>query len=239
MVRRTKAEAEATRERLLDAAEQTFCRLGVARATLDDVARAAGVTRGAVYWHFSGKAELFKALCERSAPPLEHLLAEAARRRHDDPLGVIEATLRDGMAAVAGCSHTRAVLDILLSKNEAPPEPNGEQPCIRTTECNVSAGLEQLLKQAVARGQLPRETDTRLAATAITAFISGLARQWLADPSVYDLAEAGPRLVHLMLEGLRAAPPRRAPARRSRRGASMTEAAGSAPGALALQRMRR
>jgi len=214
MVRRTKAEAEATRERLLDAAEQTFCRLGVARTTLDDVARAAGVTRGAVYWHFSGKAELFKALCERSAPPLEHLLEAAASLRHDDPLGVIEQTLADAMSAVTGCSHTRAVLEILMSRSEAPQQADAQQPCLRNSECNVVASLERLLKQAVARGQLPKETDVRLAAMAINAFISGLVRQWLVDDSPYDLAEAGPRLVHVMLEGLRAAPPRRIAQRR-------------------------
>lgn len=220
MVRRTKAEAEATRERLLDAAEQTFCRLGVARTTLDDVARAAGVTRGALYWHFSGKADLFKALCERSAPPLEHLLEAVASLRHDDPLGAIEQTLSDAMAAVSGCSHTRAVVEILMSRSETPVQPDEQQPCMRTSECNVIASLERLLKQAVARGQLPKDTDARLGAMAINAFISGLVRQWVVDESSYDLAEAGPRLVRVMLEGLRAAPPRRVTARRRAAAAS-------------------
>lgn len=214
MVRRTKAEAEATRERLLDAAEETFCRLGVAGTTLDDVARAAGVTRGAVYWHFSGKTELFRALCERSAPPLEHLLEEAAARKHEDPLGVIEQALSDAMSAVSGCSHTRAVLEILLSRSETPVQPDGGQPCLRDSECNVIASLERLLKQAIATGQLPKDADARLGALAINAFISGLVRQWVVDESSYDLAEVGPRLVRVMLEGLRAAPPRRTPSRR-------------------------
>jgi TetR/AcrR family acrAB operon transcriptional repressor len=66
MVRRTKDEALATREALLDAAERVFCASGVTSATLGDVASAAGVTRGAVYWHFRDKGELFGAMCSRA-----------------------------------------------------------------------------------------------------------------------------------------------------------------------------
>jgi len=105
-------------------------------------------------------------------------------------------------------------MEILMSRSETPVLPDEQQPCMRTAECNVIASLERLLKQAVARGQLPKDTDARLGAMAINAFISGLVRQWVVDESSYDLAEAGPRLVRVMLEGLRAAPPRRVAQRR-------------------------
>ena len=56
MARRTKEEALATRHALLDAAERVFGRRGVARTSLVEIAEEAGVTRGAVYWHFKDKA---------------------------------------------------------------------------------------------------------------------------------------------------------------------------------------
>jgi TetR/AcrR family acrAB operon transcriptional repressor len=55
MARRTKEEAAATRESILDAAEQLFVKQGVSRTTLQHIATAAGVTRGAIYWHFNDK----------------------------------------------------------------------------------------------------------------------------------------------------------------------------------------
>src|SRR5690606_12983243 len=58
-MRRTKEQAEQTRASILAAAEQLFLEKGVAHSTLDQIARAAGVTRGAVYWHFENKAHLF------------------------------------------------------------------------------------------------------------------------------------------------------------------------------------
>ena len=60
---------------LLDAALRVFRDRGVAHTSLEEVAAAAGVTRGAVYWHFKDKADLFTALCERVQLPMEAMLA--------------------------------------------------------------------------------------------------------------------------------------------------------------------
>jgi AcrR family transcriptional regulator len=64
-------EALATRERLLDAAQALFREHGVTRTSLAEVATAAGMTRGAVYWHFKDKADLFRAMCDRATLPLD------------------------------------------------------------------------------------------------------------------------------------------------------------------------
>jgi AcrR family transcriptional regulator len=55
VARRTKEAAAITREHLLDAAERVFRERGVAGSTLGEVAAKAGMTRGAVYWHFRDK----------------------------------------------------------------------------------------------------------------------------------------------------------------------------------------
>ena len=70
-MRKTKEDALATRERLLDAAEALFRERGVTRTSLAEVATAAGMTRGAVYWHFKDKADLFRAMCDRATLPLD------------------------------------------------------------------------------------------------------------------------------------------------------------------------
>jgi AcrR family transcriptional regulator len=59
-MRRTKAEAGATREAILDSAETVFLEHGVNRSTLNQIAEHAGVTRGAIYFHFKDKIELYQ-----------------------------------------------------------------------------------------------------------------------------------------------------------------------------------
>jgi TetR/AcrR family acrAB operon transcriptional repressor len=71
MNRTTKRQQRAlvTRDKILDGAELEFFRRGVARTSLDDIANAAGMTRGAIYGHFSDKTILLSALFERAALP--------------------------------------------------------------------------------------------------------------------------------------------------------------------------
>ena len=71
MARRTKEDADATRQALLDAAEAVFYAKGVGRASLAEIAQAAGATRGAIYWHFKDKVDLFNAMMDRVTLPLE------------------------------------------------------------------------------------------------------------------------------------------------------------------------
>ena len=87
-MRRTKEEALATRNGLLDAAERLFLEQGVAGTSLNDIAVAAGTTRGAIYWHFRDKADLFNAMMDamamlpkKSGLYLEHVeMARSARK---------------------------------------------------------------------------------------------------------------------------------------------------------------
>lgn len=73
MVRRTKEEAQETRSQILEAAEKAFYERGVARTTLADIATLAGVTRGAIYWHFSNKADLVQAMLDTLQEPLDEM----------------------------------------------------------------------------------------------------------------------------------------------------------------------
>ena len=62
---------ESTRERILDAAAHVFADSGYHGASVDDIAHASGGSKGAIYFHFPGKREIFFALINRFA---DHLL---------------------------------------------------------------------------------------------------------------------------------------------------------------------
>ena len=64
MARKTKQEAQVTRESVLVAALDLFSEKGYSRTTFDAIAKKIGMTRGAVYWHFDNKPALLAALIE-------------------------------------------------------------------------------------------------------------------------------------------------------------------------------
>lgn len=62
MARKTKEEAQQTRETILVAALDMFCEKGYTRTTFDEIAKKINLTKGAIYWHFRNKPDIIKAL---------------------------------------------------------------------------------------------------------------------------------------------------------------------------------
>lgn len=220
MVRRTKLEAAATREALLDAAEAVFRDKGVTHTSLAEVARAAALTRGAVYWHFRDKADLFQALCDRATLPMESMLAAAGNTRHQDPLAALRALAIGGLTQLARDPRAQAVFDVMFNKCEFTAELAALAERRKSSDCGCLSPIERLLRQAVAAGQLPQDTDVRLGAQCMNAFIVGVMHQWIQNQAAFDLARCAPAMVDTFLAGLRTCPPRRpAAAARHRAGA--------------------
>jgi len=213
MARRTKEDAAITREQLLDAAERVFRERGVAGSSLAEVASAAGVTRGAVYWHFRDKSDLCAAICERGTLPLETMLAAAGSAVHADPFGALRELAVIALTRLACDARSQAVFDVMYHNSEKAAElaPIAERRQRGRRECLVH--VERVLVQAVAKGQLPGDTDTALATQALHAYIAGIMHEWVLDRPAFDLAGSAPALIDAMLAGLRVAPPRLTPAR--------------------------
>jgi len=225
MVRRTKAQAAATREALLDAAERAFRARGVAHTTLAEIAAAAGVTRGALYWHFRDKGDLFEALCGRVQLPTEAMLACAGRARQSDPLGLLRDLAVAGLTALAADPHRQAVFEVVAHHCELASEFPSIARRSHDADSGCQANVERLMKQAVARRQLPRDTDTRLAAFSLSAFVTGLMHEWVQQPAACDLGRAAPMMIDAFIAGIRARPPRRTAGARGRAATRATRGA--------------
>src|SRR3954468_22255693 len=107
MVRRSKEDALATRNTLLDAAERVFLAQGVAGTSLNDIALAAGTTRGAIYWHFRDKADLFNAMMDRVVMPLQCALESVQQGDGGDPLPGLKKAVRAAMRQTVSDPQTR------------------------------------------------------------------------------------------------------------------------------------
>lgn len=215
-MRRTKEEAEQTRKRIMQAALKTFHRRGIARTTLEQVARAARVTRGAIYWHFSGKQALLRAIRDDVSLPLVDqsdftLLNEAA----DEPLARIERFLLDLLRAVAEDEHTRLVFAVMSFRCEYVGELGAELEEYVRKNKRLSNALTRAYRQAQRRGAGLNGLSPRLAALDTLVFLAGLLRLWLLDErSQLGMRRAARLLIAAHVGGRRAAvrPKQRMPA---------------------------
>jgi TetR/AcrR family acrAB operon transcriptional repressor len=204
MARRTKEEAAATRDSILDAAEQLFAEQGVSRTTLQHIAAAAGVTRGAIYWHFDDKLALFDAMIERVVMPLEAALSPLDEAGSADPLNELREYMLGGLRKTVGDARARRVFEIAALKMEFV----GELAAARTRryEClqGWMARAESRIALAAERGELRPGVQPRAAALAMWVLVDGLIRNWLFDPEEFDLLEVGTQAVDAQLNGMRA-----------------------------------
>ncbi|WP_440997756.1 TetR family transcriptional regulator [Arhodomonas sp. SL1] len=206
MARKTKEEAEATRERLLDAAEAVFLRQGVARTTLEAIARQAGLTRGAIYWHFRDKSDLLEAMAGRVRPPLAELVESHCREADGDPVETLRQLCLFGLRRLTDDPRHRRVYTILLHRceriDEINPAVSGQDALIR----EVLTLFEGLFERARAQGRLNPAITPRVAATGLHAYMAGLYSQYLREPDDCDLDQHAEALLEAFFGSLFLAP---------------------------------
>ena len=175
MARKTKEEAEKTRKDIIHSARKVFHQCGVSRSTLEKIAKEAGVTRGAIYWHFQDKAELFFAMREDVFTPMvertdSFLLSDA----YDNPLDAIEASLKEFFRVLDDCSVVREVFEIMISRCEYVDEFSSVQEEVGRPAQEFLNKIERVYLRAAEKGTLREGLDPLESARDTWAFTSGM-----------------------------------------------------------------
>lgn len=206
MVKKTKEEAQETRNRLLDTAEEVFHCKGVSQTTLNDIACAAGMTRGAIYWHFKNKVDLFNAMCDRVTLPMETMAEAGAGTDVADPLGELRQTARFLFQQVSRDIHAHRVFDILFNKCEFVSELGPVVERDSRVRNQFKQRFERIFQNAKVRGQVAPSLDHQLAVISYQSFVTGILRLWLLDPDSFDLESEGGRMLEGFFDMLRNSP---------------------------------
>ena len=203
MARRTKEEAAATRDSILDAAEKLFVEQGVSRTTLQHIASEAGVTRGAIYWHFDDKGALFNAMMERVTLPFECALASLGK----SDASTVLADLRQFFVEIFRVTETnpqaRRVLEIASLKVEFVSEMDAVRVRRRQSKCDLTAQVVERIQLAQASGLIRPDSDPQMLAIGLWSLMDGLIRNWMFEPDSFSLVELGDKMMGTMLEGIR------------------------------------
>lgn len=166
MARKTAAEAEKTRQRIIDAAVGVFASLGVSDTTLDLIAKKAGVTRGAVYWHFNGKQEVLGAVLSSRRHPLE--LEFSAERGIERSWEVVVTAMLEAVHS----PESKQFSEILIYQGL------DESSLIHSRLVQASNRflqyIHQVLRSAIAQGELPPTLDLHTSIAVLKGLVTGL-----------------------------------------------------------------
>jgi len=205
MVRKTKEATAETRERILDAALEVFAERGLSQMTFQEIARAARMTRGAVYWHFADKTVLCDCLIEeRAVMPMEEVLV-----RFGKP-GAIEPPVELGNSFVALLDafitnpQLRRILECMMLKAEsffhAEAIRSWHQRCMVAWTMHVA----RCISAARDLGGTPFTLSVYTTGEITWIMLHGLLRSWLVDPSGFDLMAQGRQMINVFTCGLQA-----------------------------------
>lgn len=201
MAKRTKADALKTRQHLIETAIIQFATRGVGNTTLNDIADAAQVTRGAIYWHFDNKTQLFNELWQQQ-PPLRDLIQDRLTSHvGDNPLQQLRGKLIAGLQYIAEIPRQQALLQILYHKCEFHEGMISEQE-IREKIGFGQKGLRDALQASMAEGLISRTLDLDVVLIIIHASFSGIVNNWLMNSTRYNLYQQAPVLVDNVLRML-------------------------------------
>jgi TetR/AcrR family acrAB operon transcriptional repressor len=204
MVRRTKAEAEVTRAHILDAAEIVFLEYGVARSSLADIAARAGVTRGAIYWHFNNKVDVLNAMLERVVLPMQAISDAIMAASSDHPLADIHRSTVQILRRVSTDRRTQRVFDIVINKCELVDEIEEARETYLLCRDRCTESMARGFRSARTMGLLKTGVTPKTAAIGLHALIEGLISSWMLAPGKFKLPSVADAAVGNYLAGLRA-----------------------------------
>jgi AcrR family transcriptional regulator len=186
-----------TKTQILAAATSVFAQKGFAGASMNDIVRAAGLSKGGVYWHFKSKDAIIMAIFDQHfgslIAQLDQVLAE------DGPAATKLMQLVEG----AGQQSERWVAQFpwpmefyaLAARDEAL---NG---LMARYFRAYGERLVSLVKQGIAEGEF-RAVDPADTVITLEALFEGILLLWAMDPTQFDLSRQVERSVRLLLEGL-------------------------------------
>ncbi|EFG37266.1 TetR/AcrR family transcriptional regulator [Brucella sp. NVSL 07-0026] len=203
-MRRTKAEAAETREAILLTAEQVFLERGVNQSTLTEIACYAGVTRGAIYFHFEDKLDIFQSIIGRARFPQEEIMLQAARFDHPNPLHILEQSIVAALELFATDERQQVVFTIINQRCEYVGEMAPVIDRLKEMRSDVLALFIGLLKVAERRGELASEWSAETAAQILLAMVGGFLNEWLHGEKGFDLIIHGSRVISTVIQSLRA-----------------------------------
>jgi AcrR family transcriptional regulator len=200
-MKRTKEDAALTHQVVLDAALKVFSRKGYNQATLEAVAREAGLTRGAIYWHFGSKFEMFravlKALYEKTwARVMKTLDSE------EKPLIKIRRLMAEFFLVISNQEESRVIEEVQIFKFEKKKELKELFDSHQENMKILGGVVKDLIREGISAGEIDPGLDPDIAALALIGYMAGMKSAWLSGIADISIIENAGMLAEIFINGI-------------------------------------
>lgn len=196
-MRRTREEAEQTRKDILNAALTVFSQKGYTATRLEDVAKSAGVTRGAIYHHYGSKEDLYSALIEEA----NQVGNTAIERAVNEGGSFIEVVTRILVYSFGLLEEDRRFSEVMALQLTTPDvEVLSKRRYDEARELVTS--ISEFFKVIIEQGELREDLDAMVAARAFLGYQYGLTSLWFFNRDAFSIKNSAVELAEVFVRGI-------------------------------------
>ena len=199
-MRRSKNDAEKTKQLLVQAACEVFYREGVARATLEQIAREAGLTRGALYWHFNNKVDILDELFQWIMPNVDVLQTNMLVWPTEYYWDNLIAHFMEFFQELQEDSSFRKFFTVMHLKCEMTESNAQVIELLRKYELIWERQVEGVISMAVSKKVLSEQTDVVLTSKLLRSHLLGIIVVFLGDVEEKGLTETNYQVAIVQLQ---------------------------------------
>jgi AcrR family transcriptional regulator len=187
-------------ERILRAAAKCFSQRGFNETTMDEIAKEAGVSKGALYWHFKSKEALFVKLKEQAITKVLQTLKNTFGSSE-----AFSSKLTKGFQLYFSqlTSEQRRKARLNMEFWTAAPKIVGLNKMLNEQYDNLMTFLETIVEDAKAKGEIRNDVDSRLLSAILLATMDGLELHWAILEKDFDWSKITASLCDILLNGLK------------------------------------
>jgi AcrR family transcriptional regulator len=194
-MRRKKEDAQKTYDNILDASAMLFAEKGLSSTSLEDIAKAANVTRGAIYWHFKNKGEIFNSLHQRLYQPLSDVILQDLCTDDNNPLQQLsDLCIKLLLELSRDPIRQQTMMLFMLRCNYTGAF--AEYKDVHSVKKEESLRLfSRYFEKAKEEGNLPESADPALLTIAVRCYMKGIITEYLQEPQTINLEESAEKLI--------------------------------------------
>lgn len=203
MMRRTKEDTEKTKNDLMRVAIKVFNENGYANTRLEDVAAAAGVSRGAIYYHFGSKAEIFKAIVFENKDQTMKLMIETMENYNGNKREGLQKVFRKYLTLIETNEFFRDV-ETLVFKTELSGELKDVENLFKLLTSEGHGKLLETLKLGKEDGSIRKDIDIEAFAFSLLSYHYGIMTIWIMNKDLISLSEKAEEISNYIFEACKA-----------------------------------
>lgn len=196
MARTTKEEAQKTRQRIMDTSIVLFNRDGVSATTLENIAEAAGMTRGAIYWHFKNKLDLITAIHEQLHLSIMETLFRDLEDMSRPPVERMKSAITKFLTHLAEDELQQMVLTIFTIKCDY----SGDMGAFLNHQASSKQdGFTLFFKnfqEALDKGEIEGSWSAEFLSHNLRYYVTGIISEYIKDKKLADLKQDAAELIN-------------------------------------------